>query len=69
VIGLFVFEWTPYLIVYVWPIFADPKTIPLRLALAGPLFAKTSVVLNPLLYLFVEDFVMPFQSNERSRSA
>ena len=48
---LFLIEWTPYAMVYVWPFFDDPKNIPMRLALAGPVFAKLSVVLNPLLYL------------------
>ncbi len=48
---LFLIEWTPYAVVYLWPIFDDPKNIPLKLSLAGPVIAKTSVVLNPLFYL------------------
>lgn len=48
---LFILQWTPYCIEYLWPLFDDPNNIPLRLSAAAPVFAKLSVVLNPIVYL------------------
>nr|QVK45904.1 G protein-coupled receptor [Proales similis] len=50
VVLLFVIEWTPYSAVYLWPIFDDPKNIPVGLSALAPVFAKLSVVLTPLVY-------------------
>lgn len=46
---LFIIAWSPYAIVYLWPVFGDPKLIPISLAAAAPVFAKLSVVLTPLV--------------------
>ena len=47
----FVIEWTPYSIMYIWPIFNDPKNMPMRLSAVGPLFAKFAIVTTPLIYI------------------
>ncbi|CAF0744845.1 unnamed protein product [Brachionus calyciflorus] len=47
---LFAIEWSPYALVYLWPLFSDPNKIPLELSAAAPVFAKFSVVFSPLLF-------------------
>lgn len=47
---LFILEWSPYSIVYLWPLFSDPNNIPISLSAAAPVFAKLAVVLTPLVF-------------------
>ncbi|CAF0744829.1 unnamed protein product [Brachionus calyciflorus] len=56
---LFIFEWSPYALVYFWPFFATPNSIPIRLSAAAPLIAKFSVVLTPFLFWKEEELVNP----------
>ena len=35
---------------YIWPIFSDPRTMPMRLGAIGPLLAKFAVVTTPMIY-------------------
>lgn len=50
IFSLFIIAWSPYATVYLWPVFADPKLIPISLAAAAPVFAKLSVVFTPLVF-------------------
>ena len=46
----FVIEWSPYSVMYIWPIFNDIENLPMRLGAVGPLLAKFAVVTTPLIY-------------------
>lgn len=48
----FLLTWSPYAVLCLWTIFAPPATVPAFLTLIPPLFAKSSTVVNPLIYFF-----------------
>lgn len=50
----FVVFWSAYAVVCLWTVFAEPTTVPLKLALLPPLLAKISPVVNPVLYVMVD---------------
>lgn len=47
---VFLIQWTPYSVVYLWPLFDDPANIPIRLSAVAPVFAKLAVLTTPLLF-------------------
>ena len=49
IVAFFV-AWSPYAVLCLWTIFAEPSTVPPFLTLIPPLFAKSSTVINPLIY-------------------
>lgn len=54
---LFVIEWTPFAVCFLWPILDDPKNMPLRLTVVAPLIAKLSVIATPWMFLEQESAV------------
>ncbi|XP_023223957.1 visual pigment-like receptor peropsin isoform X3 [Centruroides sculpturatus] len=53
----FLLAWTPYAILCMWTVFADPSTVPSFLTLLPPLFAKASTVFNPFIYFFTNPHI------------
>lgn len=51
----FVFCWTPYSIMYLWPLYDHPNNLSFLLTVLAPLFAKTAVVLTPSIFLYFDD--------------
>jgi hypothetical protein len=47
-----------------WPIFSDPKNMPMRLSAIGPLFAKLAVVSTPLIYFNFPKYMSRHKSKE-----
>jgi hypothetical protein len=47
-----------------WPIFNDPKKMPMRLSAVAPLFAKLAVVSTPLIYFNLPKFTSSYKSKE-----
>ncbi|KAI8502042.1 Opsin-5 [Branchiostoma belcheri] len=71
VCGGFLFAWMPYAVVGMWSAVAGVDAVPIALASAAPLFAKSSSLWNPIIYLGMSDrfrlnmcgcFVTPTQS-------
>lgn len=50
-IVMFLVAWTPYAIVCLWASFGDPRKIPAPMAIIAPLFAKSSTLYNPCIYV------------------
>lgn len=44
-------SWTPYTILGCWIVFSQPKEVPVALLLCPSIFAKCSVVWNPIIYV------------------
>ena len=51
ILGAFVVSWTPYSVVSLITVFGDPSTIPRTAAMVPALFAKSSVIWNPIIYV------------------
>jgi hypothetical protein len=51
----FLLCWTPYAIVYLWPILNEKRIGSVTITALGPLFAKLSTVLTPLILLYYTD--------------
>lgn len=49
--GAFVISWMPYSIVSLIVVFGDPKDIPLTVTMVPALFAKSSIIWNPIIYV------------------
>ncbi|KAG8519424.1 Visual pigment-like receptor peropsin [Galemys pyrenaicus] len=48
---MFLVAWSPYSIVCLWASFGDPEKIPPSVAITAPLFAKSSTLYNPCIYV------------------
>ncbi|XP_078608753.1 opsin-5-like [Branchiostoma floridae x Branchiostoma japonicum] len=55
VCGGFLLAWLPYAVVGLWSAVAGVDAVPLALASAAPLFAKSSSLWNPIIYLGMND--------------
>nr|DAC74070.1 TPA_exp: neuropsin [Branchiostoma belcheri] len=55
VCGGFLFAWMPYAVVGMWSAVAGADAVPIALASAAPLFAKSSSLWNPIIYLGMSD--------------
>lgn len=51
----FIICWTPYTIIYLWPIFSETRVVSAQITALGPLFAKLSTVLTPMVLLYCAD--------------
>ncbi|KAL4217149.1 hypothetical protein ACF0H5_023603 [Mactra antiquata] len=50
-IGAFVISWMPYSVVSLWSAFGDFHNIPLGVQVAPAIFAKCSIIWNPMIYV------------------
>ena len=49
--GAFVVSWMPYSVVSLMVVFGDPTQIPLTVTMIPALFAKSSIIWNPIIYV------------------
>ena len=51
----FLICWTPYAIVYLWPVINNAKIAYFGLTAIAPLMAKLSTIATPMILIFVAD--------------
>jgi len=55
----FLFSWMPYAVVSMWTAYGNGKTVPIRLTVFAVLTAKSSTVINPVIYFLLSKKFRP----------
>lgn len=55
----FLISWMPYAVVSMWTAYGDASKLPVRLTVIAVLLAKTSTVVNPVIYFLLNNKFRP----------
>ena len=58
----FLVSWMPYAVVSIWAAYGDPSILPIRITLVAVLLAKSSTVVNPIIYFLLSKKFRPLLS-------